>query len=47
MFGASYANNRTIRPGIGRVDVALAGFVNLWWGGQCYLLTPTDWDIVF
>jgi hypothetical protein len=47
MFSTGYANNRNLRPGIGRVDVGLAGFVTLWWGGQCTILNPADWTIVF
>ncbi|HLX48155.1 MAG TPA: hypothetical protein VKS82_07475 [Streptosporangiaceae bacterium] len=47
MFGSSYANNRNLRPGIGWVDVGLAGYVDLWWGGQCTILNPTDAAYVF
>ena len=47
MFSSSYANNRNLRPGIGWVDVGLAGYVDLWWGGQCVILNPTDAAYVF
>lgn len=42
MFSVSYANNRTLTTGNGRLFATLSGTVTLAWGGRCTLLIPSD-----
>lgn len=46
MFSSRYSSTRNVNPGRGWMYASLSGWVNLWWGGKCYLLVPWDEDYV-
>jgi hypothetical protein len=42
MASSRYSTSRNINAGRGTMYATVDGVVTLWWGGQCYLLSPYD-----